>query len=190
MAPHLVPEVTSSRPSDPPRSAHGIAQRRGVPVVSASPAPSPAATLTAPGGIHRILLATDLSTASDGATTQALGLACDLGADLVILSVIEPPGRDSSAVSRRVDQVRSLREIVAQEIVRRGRSQGVTVEFLVWQGDPGEVVVEAAASERVDLVVVGSHGRGSVGRLLIGSVSDHIVRNAPCPVLVVRGPNA
>ena len=63
---------------------------------------------------------------------------------------------------------------------------GVAVEFLIWEGSPGESVVEAAASEQVDLVVVGSHGRGSMGRLLIGSVSDHVVRHAPCPVLVVR----
>ena len=41
-------------------------------------------------------------------------------------------------------------------------------------------------AESADLIVVGSHGRGTVGRFLIGSVSDHVVRNAPCPVLVVR----
>ncbi len=49
---------------------------------------------------------------------------------------------------------------------------------------PGEAIVDVATSEAVDLVVVGSHGRGSMGRLLIGIVSDHVVRHAPCPVLV------
>ena len=63
---------------------------------------------------------------------------------------------------------------------------GVEVDFLVWEGDPGESILEAAQAERADMIVVGSHGRGAVGRFLIGSVSDHVVRNASCPVLVVR----
>jgi nucleotide-binding universal stress UspA family protein len=60
------------------------------------------------------------------------------------------------------------------------------VSFLIWEGDPGESIVEAARAEHADLIVVGSHGRGGVGRFLIGSVSDHVVRHAPCPVMVVR----
>jgi len=140
------------------------------------------------GGIRRILLATDLSPASEGAAVQALDLAHDLGADLLIVSVIDPrslrlPG---GRFGVRVDQVRSSRETAAQDLVSRGRAAGVRVNFLIWDGDPGESIVDAARSEQVDLVVVGSHGRGSVGRFLIGSVSDHVVRHAHCPVLVVR----
>jgi nucleotide-binding universal stress UspA family protein len=47
--------------------------------------------------------------------------------------------------------------------------------------------VEASVAEAADLIVVGTHGRGRVGRLVLGSVSDHVVRHAPCPVLIVRG---
>ena len=68
----------------------------------------------------------------------------------------------------------------------RGREEGIDVSFLVWTGDPGDVIVEAAEAEHADMVLVGSHGRGPVGRLLLGSVSEFVVRNAPCPVLVVR----
>jgi nucleotide-binding universal stress UspA family protein len=140
------------------------------------------------GGIRRILLATDLSPASEGAAMQALDLAHDLGADLLIVSVIDPrslrlPG---GRFGVRVDQVRTGRETAAQELVSRGRAAGVRVNFLIWDGDPGESIVDAARSEQVDLIVVGSHGRGQVGRFLIGSVSDHVVRHAHCPVLVVR----
>ena len=140
----------------------------------------------ATGSIRRILLATDLSPASDGAAVQALDLAADLGADLVVLSVIDPDGR-RAAHRERIDQLRSDRELAAQGIVSRGRKRDVTVRFLIWEGPPGESIVEATASEQVDLVVVGSHGRGPVGRFLVGSVSEHVVRHAPCPVLVVRG---
>ena len=140
-------------------------------------------------GIRRILLATDLSATSNGASSQALDLARDLGAELLVVSVIDPvnghtPGRPTG----RIDQLRADRELVARQLVTHGRESGVRVTFLIWQGDPAEAIVDAARSEAVDLVVVGSHGRGSVGRLLIGSVSDQVVRDSPCPVLVVRGP--
>ena len=141
------------------------------------------------GSIRRILLATDLSPASDEAAVQALDLAHDLGATLLVVSVIDAgslrlPGNRSSL---RVDQVRIGRESAAQDLVTRGRSLGVRVNFLIWEGDAGESIVEAARSEQVDLVVVGSHGRGSVGRFFLGSVSDFVVRHASSPVLVVRG---
>lgn len=153
-----------------------------LPMPTAQSRPSPM------GGIRRILLATDLSPASEGAAVQALDLAHDLGADLLVVSVIDPrslrlPG---GRFGVRVDQVRSSRESAAQELVSRGRAAGVRVNFLIWDGDPGESIVDAARSEQVDLIVVGSHGRGQVGRFLIGSVSDHVVRHAHCPVLVVR----
>ena len=107
---------------------------------------------------------------------------------VLAVSVVDPgalrlPGGRYAA---RVDQVRTERERFAQELVTRGRATGVSVDFLVWEGDPGEGIIEAAQAEGADMIVVGSHGRGTVGRFLIGSVSDHVVRNASCPVLVVR----
>lgn len=138
--------------------------------------------------ITKILLATDLSRASDVATDWAFDLASRLGAALLVVSVIDqrelrlPGGRFRA----RVDQVRELREAAAQELVQRGRRAGVAVTFLVWDGDPAESIVAAAHAERADLLLVGSHGRGPIGRLLLGSVSEFVVRNAPCPVLVAR----
>ncbi|HYN70375.1 MAG TPA: universal stress protein [Candidatus Eisenbacteria bacterium] len=138
-------------------------------------------------GIRRILLATDLSPASDGAAIQATALAHDLGAELLVVSVIDASSvRPVGLANRRPDQVRASRETSAQDLVSRGRAAGVRVTFLIWDGDPGQSIVDAAASEEADLVVVGSHGRGSLGRFFIGSVSDFVVRNARSPVLVVR----
>ncbi|HEY2916426.1 MAG TPA: universal stress protein [Candidatus Limnocylindrales bacterium] len=149
------------------------------------PADGPCSERRPSGAIRSILLATDLSAASTSAAAQALDLAHDLGAGVLIMSVIDrsPVSRDTP---RRIDQVRLERELAAQDVVIRGRARGVPVRFLIWQGSPGEAIVEVARSEQVDLVVVGSHGRGPVGRMLSGSVSEHVVRNAPCPVLVVR----
>ena len=137
--------------------------------------------------VRRILLATDLSPASEGATRQAIELARDLGASLLIVSVIDPDIRGvPGGRLERMDQRRAVREQAAQAVVVRGRQAGIAVNFLIWEGEPGPAIVEAAASEEVDLVVVGSHGRGRVGRFMLGSVSDHVIRNATAPVLVVR----
>jgi nucleotide-binding universal stress UspA family protein len=138
--------------------------------------------------IRQILLATDLGPASAAATDEAFRLAAALGANLLAVSVIDPrtlqlPG---GRFRRRIDQERSRLETVAGELVLRGRRDRVPTSFLIWEGDPAESIVDAARSERSDVIVVGSHGRGALGRALIGSVSDQVVRRAPCPVLVVR----
>ena len=85
-----------------------------------------------------------------------------------------------------MDQRRAARELAAQALVVKGRRVGVSVAFLVWEGEPGPAIVEAAEAEGADLIVVGTHGRNRVERVVLGSVSDHVVRTAPCPVLIVR----
>jgi nucleotide-binding universal stress UspA family protein len=143
---------------------------------------------TAQPQVRRILLATDLSPVTDPATDWAFALARSNDAALLVVSVIDPhdlrlPGGRAKG---RVDQVREARERAAHGLVERGRNVGVPVTFLVWTGDPGESIVAAAEAEEVDTVVVGAHGRGAIGRLLMGSVSEHVARHAPCPVLIVR----
>ncbi len=138
--------------------------------------------------ISQIVLATDLGPASDAATDEAFRLAAALGAKLLAVSVIDPrtlqlPG---GRFGRRIDQERSRRETAAAELVVRGRRDQVPTTFLIWEGDPADSILEAAQSEGADLIVVGSHGRGGLERALIGSVSDQVIRRAPCPVLVVR----
>jgi nucleotide-binding universal stress UspA family protein len=157
------------------------------PVAAISPSPEPA--------LRRILLATDLSPTSELATEWAFTLARMNDAALLVVSVIDP--RDhrvgSGRTAPRVDQIRDGRERAAHLLVERGRRIGVPVTFLVWTGDPGESIVAAAEAEEVDTVVVGAHGRGAIGRMLMGSVSEHVARHAPCPVLIVRatsGPTA
>ena len=73
-----------------------------------------------------------------------------------------------------------------QRLIVEGRKAGVPIDYLIWLGEPGESIIEAARAEDVDLIIVGSHGRSFAGRALIGSVSDLVVRDAQVPVLVVR----
>jgi nucleotide-binding universal stress UspA family protein len=136
--------------------------------------------------IRTILLATDLSAASREATDRAIDLAGRLDARLVIVNVLEKRRLAGGGSHERVDQARAEREAHLVNVVRDARSSGVTAEFLVWQGDPGGSIAAAAEAEGADLVVVGTRGRSAAGRWLLGSVSDHVVRHAGCPVLVVR----
>jgi nucleotide-binding universal stress UspA family protein len=167
--------------SRPERPTERMAQPASGPVTVAGSQAAPEAART-------LLLATDLSEASSSATEEAFELGALLHASLLIVSVIDPgslqlPGGRFRA---RIDQVRAAREQQAQALVERGREAGLEVSFLVWTGDPGSMIVEAAEAERADMILVGSHGRGAVGRFFLGSVSEHVVRHAPCPVLVVR----
>jgi nucleotide-binding universal stress UspA family protein len=139
--------------------------------------------------IETILLATDGSAASEGASGEAIDLAVQVGARLLVVSVLGASSRPSEASAESTGPADSRDSLTtkAQAIVQHAKAAGADATFLVWDGDPGEAIVAAADSENADLIVVGSHGRSGVSRFLIGSVSDHVVRHAHCPVMVVRG---
>ncbi len=136
--------------------------------------------------LETILLATDGTAASEAATEQAILLAVSLEAKLLVVSVVSATGRKPEGERRGLSDPKGQRVTAIQRVVQRARSAGAEATFLVWEGEPGEAIVAAADAEHADLIVVGTHGRGAFGRLLIGSVSDYVVRHARVPVLVVR----
>jgi nucleotide-binding universal stress UspA family protein len=77
---------------------------------------------------------------------------------------------------------------IAQGAARRLSVAGLKAIPRVIHGDPRIVLEETARSEQADLVVVGSHGRSGIKKLLLGSVAAHVMTHAPCPVLVIRVP--
>jgi nucleotide-binding universal stress UspA family protein len=125
--------------------------------------------------IETVLLATDASPASGAAEGHAVELAVRLGARLLVLSVVTG-----------MPSVRAERQLAIESIVQSARAAGADAQGMTWDGDPGEAIVDVAEAESADLIVVGTHERGAVGRLFLGSVSDHVVRHARCPVMVVR----
>jgi nucleotide-binding universal stress UspA family protein len=133
-------------------------------------------------------VATDTSTTSAGAERAGVEIAGQMGASLVFVSVIDParlrlPG---GLFHTRVDQVRSQREAALARTVAQARDLGVAAQFLIWEGEPGSSVIDAADAEGADLIVVGSHNRGPIGRRLLGSVSSYVVRHARGQVVIVR----
>lgn len=137
--------------------------------------------------IRLIILATDLSAVSEGAADTAIRLAVEHGAALIVLSVVDPkrlrmPG---GHFLRRIDQERARAEAGAQAVVRRARAVGAQATFLVWEGDPAETILSASESERADVIVLGSHGRSRLGRIVLGSISARVSEDARCQVMVI-----
>lgn len=124
--------------------------------------------------IAHVLLATDLSESSGRATEQAIALAARENAILQILAVARHHG-DRQRLERGADMVR-----------RRARAAGVLATSFVWHGDPVDAILEAAWTERPDVLVVGARQHRWVARLL-GSVSSKVAGEAPCRVEVVPG---
>ena len=138
--------------------------------------------------IETILVATDGSPASTAASEEAIDLAQRLGAQLLVVNVVNIPEvtAASAMFPGTVFSAREEAESIARAVVDAARHCGVMAAYLTWEGQPGEAILAAADSEGADLVVVGTHGRSVIGRLLLGSVSEYVVRHSRVPVLVVH----
>ncbi len=133
--------------------------------------------------VSTLVLATDLGEASETATEHAIALAAQLDARLLVVTVMDARPR-RGPLPRPVEERERLSERVSA-VAARAREAGATASFLVWDGEPVESIIAAAEAEAADMIVVGSHRRSPMGRAILGSVSDRVVREATCPVLVV-----
>jgi nucleotide-binding universal stress UspA family protein len=132
-----------------------------------------------------VVVATDLTRVSARAVEVGIDLARRLPARLLLVNVLDLGRLSGLGRHDRVDQARAEREPVLLDVVRAARAAGVEAEYLLWQGAPVETITEAATSEGAEMIVVGTHRRRGPGRMLLGSVSDELVRTAGVPVLIV-----
>lgn len=143
---------------------------------------------------NRILVPTDFSPPSDAALEYARILAAKFGSSLQLLHVIDEPNASSAFVadgfapnteSIREGMLMQARERLAQvmKVVERTHIH-VTADAVI--GMPASAIVDYAAATGTSLVVMGTHGRTGLAHLPMGSVAEHVVRAAPCPVLSVR----
>ena len=133
-----------------------------------------------------ILFPTDFSTASDAALSHAEALAKSSGARLLIVHVEEPPlAYGGGELYYGIPEPDSERIVKMLEDVRP-RDPAVPFTHRLTMGDPAGEIVRLATDERAEMIVLGTHGRTGMTRLLMGSVAEAIVRRAPCPVLVYR----
>jgi universal stress protein A len=141
---------------------------------------------------RRILIAVDDSPIAAHAADVGFDLARSVGGEVALIFVIDPsqnyepesgvPAAELIAFAEK-DGRRLLHAIGA-----RAGMHSPPLEF-VPVGSPGAEIAKSAREWPADIVVVGSHGRGGVSRLLVGSVAEAVMRRAPCPVLVVRSPS-
>jgi nucleotide-binding universal stress UspA family protein len=141
-----------------------------------------------------VLIATDGSPSSIDAAHQA-GTLLRSADKVTLLSVLtEVPGDDAGGFEGSVYSPGEQDRLWKQELAEAGQElertaaalTNATIDKRIEAGDVGGTVCRVAADLKVDVIVVGSHGRGAIERLLLGSVSEQVVRHAPCPVLVVR----
>jgi nucleotide-binding universal stress UspA family protein len=133
--------------------------------------------------LKTILAPTDFSDLSANGVRYACQLARDMGAALIVFNVVALD--ESNAVNKReIEQHKKrLEEFVAEKVADAG--VGLKVRQMVDPGQPFGAIVDCAEKEGVDLIVMSSHGRSGLSRMLIGSVTDKILRGGSCPVLVV-----
>jgi nucleotide-binding universal stress UspA family protein len=140
--------------------------------------------------IRAILAAADFSACSEDAFRLACALARDYGARLIVLHVATPPPLVTPGELQRALQ---RPDGYAAELEGRLRTvyaadSPAEVEYRVQDGDPAVEILGVAREARCDLIVMGTHGRTGLGRLLMGSVAEKVVRKAVCPVLTVKVP--
>lgn len=138
----------------------------------------------------KILFPTDFSTCSDAGLAHATSLARDTGATLLIVHVAEPPaayGGGEMYYGVPEPDTKALAKML-EAVVPTDPS--VRYEHRLLTGDPANEVVELAKEENVDMIVIGTHGRTGLRRLLMGSVAEAIVRRAACPVFTFKQPAA
>jgi nucleotide-binding universal stress UspA family protein len=139
--------------------------------------------------LKHLLVPVDFSDASWGATKYAVQLASRFGSTLHLLHVIEDaslyvPIFETFAVPSR-EQLETYAQDRLENWLTQDEDDGVK-HVVHWRhGRPFTEIVNYADEQRIDCIVMGTHGRGLAGRALLGSVAEKVVNRAPCPVLTV-----
>lgn len=140
--------------------------------------------------IKRILVPVDFSENSRKAVTYASAFARQFGASLTFLHAVqvnyaygEFGAIDFTSLER---EMRSGAQKELDALLGTARAAGLDAEALIREGSPAKVIAEVASECAADLLVISTHGYTGLKHVLMGSIAEHVVRYAPCPVLVVR----
>jgi nucleotide-binding universal stress UspA family protein len=138
--------------------------------------------------IKTILLPTDFSKSSEAALRFACALARDYQARLLLLHVVEPPvyyGELGMAVPLPADFDESLRRRLEQLVPPES---GVAADTMLVEGNAAREILRVAEEQHCDLIVMGTHGRSGLSRVVLGSVAEDVVRHSRVPVLTLKTP--
>jgi universal stress protein A len=145
--------------------------------------------------LHRILIPTDFSKHSHNALAYAVAFAEKFGAELHLLHVVQdlamflPDGVTAGPpLLPPVDQLTAAVRVALDRAIEENHLQHLPVQTHVREGTPFYEIIRFAKEKDIDLIVMGTHGRSGLVHVLLGSVTEKVVRKAPCPVLTVRHP--
>lgn len=146
------------------------------------------------GRLRRILHGTDFSAASKRALDLAIDFARQNKAELLLVHVLvphvtyPPDTYADPAIYVELEQTtRRQAQSSLEALVARIKRQKVKVKGLLLRGTAHDQIVRTAKNRRADMIVIGTHGRTGISKLLMGSVAGRVVSEATCPVLTVRG---
>jgi nucleotide-binding universal stress UspA family protein len=146
--------------------------------------------------VRRILLPTDFSGCANYALPYAAAIARAVNATVICVNVIEPivPAvgytgmAEAMPIAEMSEQMEDSAERELPDVMRCEDLRGLKVEEVIGHGDAAAEIVRVADEQEVDLIVISSHGRTGLGRIIFGSTAEAVVRHARCPVLVVKPP--
>ena len=140
--------------------------------------------------VKTILVPLDGSRLAEMALAPALEMARDKGAKLVLLRAAEAHTTVADPTEAQVAVVREAEGYLTDLRTRLEADGAVEVETTVWYGPPADAIVEAARYRAADLIVMSSHGRSGLGRLVLGSVAETVLRSTLIPILLIRAGGA
>jgi nucleotide-binding universal stress UspA family protein len=136
---------------------------------------------------QRILVGYDGSAQSQKAVDVALSLAGCLGSTVLLFAVARPPEPATSVeLEAMLDDAREHYEQGFKPIMEKARQHNVNVQTAIAVGHPAEQIIHRAESDGADLIILGRRGRSIVARMMLGSVSERVLRYAHCPVMVIH----
>ena len=145
--------------------------------------------------LKRILIPTDFSKHSQNALSYAAAFAEKFGAELYLLHVVQDLALfipDAITVTPPivppVEELTASVRAALDRVIQENQLQRLPVFAEVREGTPFYEIIQFAKEKDIDLIVMGTHGRGWLAHVLLGSVTEKVVRKAPCPVLTVRHP--
>uniref|UniRef100_Q3AQX7 Universal stress protein family n=1 Tax=Chlorobium chlorochromatii (strain CaD3) TaxID=340177 RepID=Q3AQX7_CHLCH len=134
--------------------------------------------------IKKIICPVDFSDLSRKALQYANEFAQLSGGQVFLVGVIE--NDPSINYSHGLEKERAEEEQKLVALIEEENMQGIVADYVIYEGFAEECILDYAKRQEADVIVMGSHGRRGLKRMILGSVAEHVIRRAPCPVLVVK----
>jgi len=140
-------------------------------------------------GWKKILVATDGSRFSQAAVEKAIDFASSYGGELIIISVVDVPAEFYGEAPEAWDRLVEKAHDHLKKAKQQAENSGIKCSTMVKEAETWQAIIEVAGTVKADTIVIGSHGKTGLKRLLMGSVAEKVIGYAPCPVLVVKARN-